>query len=734
LTRNATARLRGVSLKARIALILLVILLIHTALDYGIQHFVLMPSFTRLERKDACDDMYRCIRVIDSEVRHLETLCVDWASWDDTYKFVQDKNAEYIASNLHPSTFSDNKLNVLYICDISGRVVWGQTRILTRDGSEVIDVSQFPAHELGPDSPLLGGGLTGGLSGIYVTQEGPMLVAVRPIITSDRKGPVRGSLIMGRLLDKRFIDALSHQTQVAFKIEPIEGAAVGRCVPDSARECNPGKPCCRVQEFDRDTLRGYVVLQDINDEPRLLISTNMPREISAIGRDSAWYATASSMAAAVLLTLALVVLLQKAVLKPVAELTSHVTDIGRSEDLTSQIGSRRRDEIGTLSREFDHMVARLHDLLEYRQKLLDAAVTGVFTVDTEQRIMTINDAFTEITGLTRQDVIGKPCSVLEGTPCKEKCSLYDPNRLEPVRKNQCIFHAKDGHELTILKSAELLRDADGKVTGGVESFVDVTALVDARSAAEDQSRQLVSVNTQLESEIAERKRAETKLLEYQKRLQALASELVMAEDRERQRIAAGLHDNVTQNLVGSRIKLSLLQKLCATDQQREILDEVLELMAVTEEDTRLLTFELCPPILHELGIVAAIDWLVEEFSTHNGVECESSDDGLDKPLKDEVSGLLFAAVRELLRNVARHANAGKVEITIERCDNEVRVTVADDGDGFDVSETVSPDAKSGGFGLFGIRERLRYLGGRLEVDSAPGRGTRITAIAPIDKA
>jgi PAS domain S-box-containing protein len=729
--RAAAGKSVGVSLKTKIVLILVFMVLIHMAIDYGIQRFVLMPSFINLERKGACDDMYRCLRAIDSEVRHLETLCVDWAAWDDTYKFVADGNKEYITSNLKPSTFVEDKLNVLYICDTAGRVVWGEVRDIKSDEAEIMDLREFPAAALPPDHVLLSTGSGVGVSGVYLTQRGPMLVAARSIVTSESKGPARGTLVMGRLLDQRFVEALGHQTQVPFGLMTISDGSFDEEAPGIPACRDPNTPCCTIQAHSEDVLRGYAVLWDIQGKPGLLIQADIPRGISAIGRDSAWIATITSMAAAVALTFALVVLLQKTVLKPVAELTSHVTGIDKSEDLTLRLDSKRSDEIGTLGREFDRMVERLHCLLEYRRKLLDAAVTGIFTVDTEQRITTVNDAFEEVTGLSRQDVIGKHCSVLEGTPCLEQCGLFDPNRRIPIRKKQCLFHAKDGRELTILKSAELLRDADGNITGGVESFVDVTPMVNARTAAEAQNRQLAEVNIQFEKEIAGRKHVEAQLLEYQKKLQALASELVMAEDRERQRLAAGLHDNVTQNLVGSQIKLSLLQKLGATSAQQAIIDEVRDLIARTEEDTRLLTFELCPPMLYELGIVAAIDWLVEEFEDHNDIECESSDDGLPKPLKDEVRGLLFATVRELLRNVARHSSARHVDVTVVRQNHEVRVTVEDDGVGFDASEAVRLDAKSGGFGLFGIRERLRYLGGRLRVDSALGEGARLTAIVPI---
>ncbi len=124
----------------------------------------------------------------------------------------------------------------------------------------------------------------------------------------------------------------------------------------------------------------------------------------------------------------------------------------------------------------------------YQQKILSTAVTAIFTVDTEMRITSVNEAFCSTTGFTEQEVVGQHCFTLKGSPCLDRCGLYDPTRQNPIIKKQCTINSKDGRRLTILKSADLIRDDSGKVIGGIESFVDVTELVEAREAAESASR------------------------------------------------------------------------------------------------------------------------------------------------------------------------------------------------------------------------------------------------------
>jgi signal transduction histidine kinase len=289
-----------------------------------------------------------------------------------------------------------------------------------------------------------------------------------------------------------------------------------------------------------------------------------------------------------------------------------------------------------------------------------------------------------------------------------------------------------------------LLDSNDKYCGRVWYFRDVTerkraeeALQKARDEleirVEQRTADLESVNEELRSEITERKKAEEKLLIYQKQLRSLASELSLAEERLRRRIAMDVHDHVGQNLAISKIKIESLRESATSPELAEDLEEIRDLISQTIESTRSLTFELSPPVLYELGFEAAVEWLVRQTRQQHGLSTEFKGDGQTKPLDNNVRILLFQAVRELLVNVVKHAQAHNVTVSTRRVGNEIRVSVNDDGVGFDISQTGSHDYKTGGFGLFSIRERLGHIGGRLEVESKPGVGTRVTLTAPIDQ-
>ena len=233
--------------------------------------------------------------------------------------------------------------------------------------------------------------------------------------------------------------------------------------------------------------------------------------------------------------------------------------------------------------------------------------------------------------------------------------------------------------------------------------------------------------------ITGRKQAEEKLLNYQKQLQSLASELSLTEERERRQVATVLHDRIGQTLAVSKIKLAAVREELSGSDHSGPVGEILELIEQTIQDTRSLTLELSPPILYELGLEAALQWLAEEFQRRHGIPCELEDDAVDKPLDDDIRVVLFQSVRELLLNVAKHARAGLVRIVVAREEDHITLSVQDDGIGFDTDETGSRPRNTGGFGLFNIRERLEHLGGCLDLHSETGKGTSITLTAPLTR-
>ena len=245
--------------------------------------------------------------------------------------------------------------------------------------------------------------------------------------------------------------------------------------------------------------------------------------------------------------------------------------------------------------------------------------------------------------------------------------------------------------------------------------------------------QLVGIQEVL-IDITARKHAEEKVKADRAQLKSLASQLTLAEERERRRLAIELHDRISQSLVISKIKLEALRKCGYGEKLDKAIDEVCNSIGQTIQHTRTLTFDLGSPVLYELGFEMAVsEWLTHQIQEKYGLTVEFQDDGQPKPLGDDVRILLFRDVRELLINVVKHANAHKAKVSIKKVGKQICVTVEDDGVGFDPAETISMAAKRGEFGLFSIRERLEDLGGHLQIDSTPGRGCKVTMTAPLKR-
>jgi PAS domain S-box-containing protein len=232
-------------------------------------------------------------------------------------------------------------------------------------------------------------------------------------------------------------------------------------------------------------------------------------------------------------------------------------------------------------------------------------------------------------------------------------------------------------------------------------------------------------------DITERKKAESAVLANREQLRSLASELSQTEERERRRMAGFLHDTIGQALALCKMKLSALQRAAEGKPFQGLLSEAKSYLDQSIQNTRSLTFELSPPILHELGLVAALEWLAEQTEAQHHIRIVCTDDGEDKPVSDELRPLLFHAVRELLINVVKHAQAQNVTIVTKRLQESISIVVSDDGIGVDL-EVTTARSKQSGFGLFNIRERLTYLGGHMQIFSPQNGGTQVQLSAPIE--
>jgi PAS domain S-box-containing protein len=270
-------------------------------------------------------------------------------------------------------------------------------------------------------------------------------------------------------------------------------------------------------------------------------------------------------------------------------------------------------------------------------------------------------------------------------------------------------------------TAAASRDAQGNIVGLRWLIRDVTG----RRKADEALRQL---NATLEQRVDERT-AEIRHLADQ--LRALAAELVQAEQKERRRLAGILHDHLQQLLVGAKFGVSVIRMKAKTKDIQETSEQLSETLDEAINASRSLIVDLSPSVLYQKGLAAGLEWLGRQMHQKHGLTVELETDASAEPAAEQVRLFLFEAVRELLLNVVKHAQADGAEVRLRKLPGgEVEITVADTGIGFDPAQLGAAAPAAGGFGLFSIRERLSYLGGRLAVDAAPGQGSRFTLVAP----
>lgn len=235
-------------------------------------------------------------------------------------------------------------------------------------------------------------------------------------------------------------------------------------------------------------------------------------------------------------------------------------------------------------------------------------------------------------------------------------------------------------------------------------------------------------------DITDRKIAELALISQREQLRKLATELAMTEERERQNIATELHDTVGQQLAAAKMKLDALavDPDCSNTDGNLVKAYNLILQAIA--CIRSLTFQISPPLLYMIGFTAAVQSLCEKFEEDTGIMVEYREHGDAAFIGKNLRGTLYRMVRELLHNIAKHAGADQVTVTVSCVAATIEITVEDNGAGFDGVGVLLQGNRNNCVGLFSIKQRIEYLGGSVSIISQPGAGSRITLRVPLNPA
>jgi PAS domain S-box-containing protein len=369
------------------------------------------------------------------------------------------------------------------------------------------------------------------------------------------------------------------------------------------------------------------------------------------------------------------------------------------------------------------------EALRQQAQLLDLSSEAIFAWEFGGAIEYWNQGAETLYGYSREEAIGCISHELLATPFPgEKAAFLAELERDGQWHGELTHRTKDGRVLAVESRLKMVPQGNRRLV--LETTRDITA----RKQAEEVLR---LSNENLEKTVKERTAtlvvANQELENRSKQLRRLSAELANAEQRERKRLANVLHDGLQQYLLAAKLQIGGLIHPENDPVMNQTAVEIERLLGDAVKVSRSLAAELSPPILHDAGLLAGLEWLSRWMSKKHGLKAEIQMEQMDAPvLADDVKVLLFEAVRELLLNVVKHAKTKSARIYLSHENSRhLRITVSDDGVGFDGSTAQVGGITPEGFGLFSIHERISLVGGKLEYESSPGNGARFTLTAPL---
>ena len=343
---------------------------------------------------------------------------------------------------------------------------------------------------------------------------------------------------------------------------------------------------------------------------------------------------------------------------------------------------------------------------EEKYKLLAENTTDVISLlDTDGRFLYVSPSGTTASGYEPNEVLGKKSHI-----------YFHPDDVSLVTSDTYWNKLKAGLSILLIYR---FKSKDGKYRWFESN----------RQPVLNNKNELIKI-VSVSRDITERVEREKIIDNYQKSLKKLTTEISLTEEKQRKEIAANIHDHLSQLLVISKMKLNDLHDEIVTENAQKEFKSVIQYIEEALDNSRKITYDLCPPVLYEMGLIETMYWLADKTQQEHHIKTSFITDLNKIKLSESKLILVFRVIQELVNNTVKHAQANNLKIEMKVNDELLEIKVSDDGKGFNKNELPKAKVGEGGFGLFAVKERVQNLDGRISINSEKNTGTTIKISVP----